>query len=79
MNTIIDKDILILRNKNAPSFISVNGKIAKKNDSYITFENKVKFIKEGQRIEKQDLEILKIGEIKTIFYNARTSAWSVLI
>ena len=75
---ITDKDILILRNKNAPSFISVNGKIAKVQDSYITFENKVKFIKEGTRVEKQDIEILRIGETKTIFYNAGTKAWSAL-
>lgn len=78
MNNITDKDILILRNKNASSFISVNGVIAKINNFYITFENKVKFIKEGTRVEKQDLEILKIGENKTIFYNAQTKAWSVL-
>ncbi|KKN16151.1 hypothetical protein LCGC14_0978880 [marine sediment metagenome] len=76
---ITDKDILILRNKNAPSFISINGIIAKIQDSYITFENKVKFIKEGTRIEKQDIEILKIGENKTIFYNAETKAWSVVL
>ncbi len=73
-----DKDILILRNKNAPSFISVNGQIAKIQDFYITFENKIKFIKDGTSVEKQDIGILKIGENKAIFYNARTKAWSVL-
>ena len=73
-----DKDILVVRNKNKPSFISLNGKIAIIDEKYITYRNKVKFIKEGTHIEKQNLEILKIGETNSIIYNAVTKAWSIM-
>lgn len=73
-----DKDILVVRNKNKPSFISLNGKIAILDENYITYKNKIKFIKEGTHIEKQNIEILKIGEKKAIIYNAVTKAWSIM-
>ena len=75
MKNYSDKNILIIRNKDQPSFLSANGEIAKIGDNFITYKNNVKFIKQGSRVEKQDIEILKIGIKKVIIYNAQTKAW----
>ena len=75
MTNYSDKNILIIRNKDKPSFLSANGEIAKIGDNFITYKNNVKFIKEGSKVEKQNIEILKIGTKKVIIYNAQTKAW----
>lgn len=72
-----DKNIIIIRNKGNPSFISINGEIAKQGNVFITYKNNVKIIKEGKKIEKQNIEILKVGEKKVIIYNAETTAYGV--
>ena len=75
MNNYSDKNILIIRNTGNPSFLSLNGEMMKIGEEFITHKKIVKFIKEGTKIEKQNIEILKVGVKKIIVYNAETSAW----
>ncbi|KKM97916.1 hypothetical protein LCGC14_1163300 [marine sediment metagenome] len=75
MNNYSDKNILVVRNAGNPSFLSLNGEMMKIGEEFITYKKIIKFIKEGTRIEKQNIEILRVGIKKVIVYNAESRAW----